>query len=274
MKRPVLTASPSRRDLLYHSGMGLGAVALSALLHKERAQAGPLAPTRGHHGAKAKNCIFLLMEGGPSHIDTFDPKPKLVDLHLTEFVKERNKFEANMNTGKRYFVRSPFEFRRAGKMGIEINAKLANFADCVDDVCFYRGLQATSVNHPTALYHLNTGNRFGGDPAIGSWVTYGLGDGEPEPAGLRGPPGSGVSAGRSGELVKRIPASSLPGNAAAVSRCAGLGHETACIRDGLPAAQDVRLARTTESKPFAAASASRRAGFANRELRVGVSDAG
>ncbi len=173
MKRPVFTATPSRRELLYHSGMGLGAVALSALLHGERA--GVLAPKRGHHPVKAKNCIFLLMEGGPSHIDTFDPKAKLAELHLTEFVKERNKFEASMNTGKRYFVRSPFEFRRAGNLGIEINAKLHHFADCVDDVCFYRGRQATSVNHPTALYHLNTGNRFGGDPAIGSWVTYGLG---------------------------------------------------------------------------------------------------
>ncbi|MDE0165308.1 MAG: DUF1501 domain-containing protein [Bryobacterales bacterium] len=175
MKRPVLTAKPSRRELLYHSGMGLGTIALSAMLQKDRAQAGVLAPKRAHHDATAKNCIFLLMEGGPSHIDTFDPKPKLVDLHMTEFVKERNKFEASMNTGKRYFVRSPFDFRRAGRMGIEINAKLAHFADCVDDVCFYRGLQATSVNHPTALYHLNTGNRFGGDPAIGAWVTYGLG---------------------------------------------------------------------------------------------------
>ncbi len=175
MKRRILTASPSRREFLYHSGMGLGAIALSGLLHQDRARAGELAARRGHHAAKAKSCIFLLMEGGPSHIDTFDPKSKLVDLHMTEFVKERNKFEASMNTGKRYFVRSPFEFRRAGQLGIEINAKLRNFADCVDDVCFYRGLQATSVNHPTALYHLNTGNRFGGDPAIGSWVTYGLG---------------------------------------------------------------------------------------------------
>ncbi|MCY4584977.1 MAG: DUF1501 domain-containing protein [Bryobacterales bacterium] len=175
MKRPVLAARPSRRELLYHSGMGLGAIALSAMLQKDRAQAGVLAPRRAHHEAKAKNCIFLLMEGGPSHIDTFNPKPKLVDLHMTEFVKKKNKFEASMNTGKRYFVRSPFEFRRAGRMGIEINAKLAQFADCVDDICFYRGLQATSVNHPTALYHLNTGNRFGGDPAIGAWVTYGLG---------------------------------------------------------------------------------------------------
>ena len=175
MKRQVVTATPSRREFLYHSGMGLGAIALSALLQGDRASASPLAPKRRHHAAKARSCIFLLMEGGPSHIDTFDPKPKLADLHLTEFVKERNRFEASMNTGKRYFVRSPFAFRRAGQLGIEINAKLRNFADCVDDVCFYRGLQATSVNHPTALYHLNTGNRFGGDPAMGSWVTYGLG---------------------------------------------------------------------------------------------------
>lgn len=171
----MLTARPSRREFVYHSGMGLGAIALSALLQRNRARASVLSPRPGHHAAKAKSCIFLLMEGGPSHIDTIDPKSKLVDLHMTEFVKENTKFEASMNTGKRYYVRSPFEFRRAGQVGIEINAKLRQFADCVDDVCFYRGLQATSVNHPTALYHINTGNRFGGDPAIGSWVTYGLG---------------------------------------------------------------------------------------------------
>ena len=175
MKPTVLTARPSRRELLYHSGMGLGAIALSALLQQDRARANALAARPGHRPAKAKSCIFLLMEGGPSHIDTFDPKPKLADLHMTEFVKERNKFEASMNTGKRYFVRSPFEFRRAGDLGIELNSKLNRFAACVDDICFYRGLQAESVNHPTALYHINTGNRFGGDPAIGSWVTYGLG---------------------------------------------------------------------------------------------------
>lgn len=171
----ILTASPSRRDLLYGLGMGLGTVALSAITATEQARAGVLSPKPGHHAAKAKRCIFLLMEGGPSHIDTIDPKPLLANLHMTEFAKERTKFEASMNTGKRYFVRSPFEFRRAGQSGIEINSLFESFSDCVDDVCFYRGLQATSVNHPTALYHLNTGNRFGGDPAIGSWVSYGLG---------------------------------------------------------------------------------------------------
>jgi hypothetical protein len=94
---------------------------------------------------------------------------------MTRFQKERNRFEANMNTGERYYVRSPFEFRRAGQCGVEINALLENFAGVVDDVCFYRGLKAESVNHPTALYHLNTGTQFGGDPAVGAWTAYGLG---------------------------------------------------------------------------------------------------
>ncbi|MBY0506685.1 MAG: DUF1501 domain-containing protein [Bryobacteraceae bacterium] len=165
-------ATPSRRDLLFGGGMGLGSIALSSMLAAEE---GPLTPKAQQIPAKAKHCIFLLMEGGPSHIDTFDPKPKLAQLHMTRFQKERNKFEANMNTGERYYVRSPFEFRRAGKLGVEINSLLEGFAGCVDDVCFYRGLKAESVNHPTALYHLNTGTQFGGDPAVGAWVSYGLG---------------------------------------------------------------------------------------------------
>jgi hypothetical protein len=173
-KRRMLTATPSRRDLLFGSGMGLGSIALSALLAQE-SRGGTLSAKQPHHAAKAKNCIFLLMEGGPSHIDTFDPKPKLEQLHMTRFQKERSKFEANMNTGERYYVKSPFTFRRAGKMGIEINSLLEQTAGVVDHLCFYRGLKAESVNHPTALYHLNTGNQFGGDPAVGSWVSYGLG---------------------------------------------------------------------------------------------------
>lgn len=158
----------TRRDFLFNA-------ALASLLAKDEARAGVLAPKPQHVPAKAKHCIFLLMEGGPSHIDTIDPKPKLQQLHMTKFQKERSRFEANMNTGERYYVRSPFEFRRAGKLGIEINTLFESFADVVDDVCFYRGLRAESVNHPTALYHLNTGNQFGGDPAIGAWVSYGLG---------------------------------------------------------------------------------------------------
>jgi hypothetical protein len=174
MSTKLRPASLSRRDLLFGSGMGLGSIALTAMMAGE-ARAGTLAAKPQHHPAKAKNCIFLLMEGGPSHIDTFDPKPKLAEIHMTRFQKERNKFEANMNTGERYYVKSPFEFLRAGQMGIEINTLLEHTAGVVDHLCFYRGLKVESVNHPTALYHLNTGTQFGGDPAVGSWVSYGLG---------------------------------------------------------------------------------------------------
>ena len=159
---------------MYRLGYGLGGLAFSSLLARTTTKAGVLSPKKPHHDAKAKACIFLLMEGGPSHIDTFDPKPKLAELHMKEFVRE-DKFASAMASGKRYFVQSPFKFRKAGKSGIEICENFEHLAKCVDDLCIYRGATAQSVNHPTALYHLNTGNQFGGDPAIGSWVTYGLG---------------------------------------------------------------------------------------------------
>src|SRR5262245_9870217 len=82
------TRQPSRREVLYGLGASLGSVACSSLMAAEEARNSPLSPRAGHLPAKAKSCIFLMMEGGPSHIDTFDPKPKLVELHLQEFVRE------------------------------------------------------------------------------------------------------------------------------------------------------------------------------------------
>jgi hypothetical protein len=114
------------------------------------------------------------MEGGPSHIDTFDPKPELKKLHLKEFQRNDEKQSA-MSSGKRYYVESPFEFRRCGQSGAEMCKLWENLATVADHLCFYRGCQVESVNHPTANYHVNTGNRFGGDPSIGAWVNYGLG---------------------------------------------------------------------------------------------------
>lgn len=169
-----------RREWLYGLGASLGSVAWTALLADEAARgaapaaAGPLAPKAGHLPARAKRCIFLLMEGGPSHIDTFDPKPKLHDLHLKEFVRE-GQMKSAMESGKRYYVESPFKFRKAGQSGADIAENWEHLAGVADELCFYRGCQVDSVNHPTAMYQLNTGNRFGGDPALGAWVTYGLG---------------------------------------------------------------------------------------------------
>ena len=161
-----------RRDFLYGLGASLGAVAWTSLLAKA-------AESNGHPGphfpeAKAKHCIFLYMEGGPSHIDTFDPKPQLEKLHLTEFQRGGEEQSA-MSSGKRYYVQSPFKFRKAGESGADMCELWEHLAGVADELCFYRGCQVESVNHPTANYHVNTGNRFGGDPSLGAWVNYGLG---------------------------------------------------------------------------------------------------
>ena len=163
-----------RREFLYGVNGGLGALAFHSLLNAE-SPGGPLTPKVAHFPkAKAKRCIFLYMAGGPSHIDTFDPKPKLKDLHLKKFKRE-SKFLSAMGSGERYYVQSPFNFIKAGQSGIEMCDQWEHLAGVADELCVYRGCQAESINHPTANYHMNTGNRFGGDPAIGSWVTYSLG---------------------------------------------------------------------------------------------------
>ena len=164
----------SRRTFLhdlYGLGASLGSVALTSMLADTAADAAP----RPHHAnAPAKHCIFLYMEGGPSHLDTFDPKPKLGQLHLKEFQRGGEEQSA-MSSGKRYYVKSPFTFRQAGDSGAWMNSRFQQLAHVADEICFYRGLQGESVNHPTANYHVNTGNRFGGDPALGAWVNMGLG---------------------------------------------------------------------------------------------------
>ncbi|MCB1090586.1 MAG: DUF1501 domain-containing protein [Verrucomicrobiae bacterium] len=161
----------TRRDFLYGLTSSLGSVAFTSMLARGAEMAGkqPHFPQ-----AKAKHCIFLYMEGGPSHIDTFDPKPMLKKLHLKEFTREGEEQSA-MSSGKRYYVESPFEFRKAGESGADMCTLWENLQGVADDLCFYRGLQVDSVNHPTANYHVNTGNQFGGDPAVGAWVNYGLG---------------------------------------------------------------------------------------------------
>ncbi len=165
----------TRREALYGLGASLGSVAFSALLAaEERVANQPLAPKTPHLTARAHSCIFLTMEGGPSHIDTFDPKPRLKSLHLKEFTRS-DPMQSAMSGGKRYYVASPFEFRKAGKCGADMAVNWHHLASVADEICFYRGCQVDSVNHPTAMYQLNTGNRFGGDPAIGAWLTYGLG---------------------------------------------------------------------------------------------------
>ncbi|HUG91899.1 MAG TPA: DUF1501 domain-containing protein [Planctomycetaceae bacterium] len=177
-----MLASPSRREFLYGLGATLGTVAFNSLLSADEQRDvrpgqgpdGPLVPKPPHHPPRAKACIFLFLEGGPSHLDTFDPKPRLRALHLQEFVRQ-DRFASAMASGRRYFIDSPFRFRKAGAAGIDLCEHFVHLAGVADELCVYRGCVAESIDHPTACYHMNTGNRFGGDPAIGGWTAYGLG---------------------------------------------------------------------------------------------------
>lgn len=168
----------TRRDFLYGLGLSLGSAAFHSLVRADDAKpvagAGPLSPKPSHHAAKAKACICLFMEGGPSHLDTFDPKPKLAERHMQEFVRQ-DKFASNMASGKRYYIKSPFEFNQAGQCGHWMSDRFQFLPEVADELCIFKGMQVDSVDHPTACYQMNTGNRFGGDPALGSWTTYGLG---------------------------------------------------------------------------------------------------
>ncbi len=159
----------ARRRFLYGLGASLGSVAFSSLLADELA---PLAPKKPMGEAKAKSVIMLFMEGGPGHMDTFDPKPELTRLHKTE-----SKLTGTLEKGFKFFVGSPFKFNKVGDNGIEMCDQWKHLSDpeVANELCNFRGCQAESLNHPEALFHMNTGSRLGGDPAIGSWATYGLG---------------------------------------------------------------------------------------------------
>ncbi|MEM0968629.1 MAG: DUF1501 domain-containing protein [Verrucomicrobiota bacterium] len=159
-----------RRDVLFGLGSTLGSLALTDMLAAESSS--PLSPKKPMHKAKAKNVIMLFMEGGPGHMDTFDPKPKLRELHKTESKRTRS-----LASGYQFFVGSPFDFRKVGNAGIEMSDQWQFMADpeVADELCNYRGCTAESLNHPEALFHMNTGSRLGGDPSLGAWATYGLG---------------------------------------------------------------------------------------------------
>ena len=163
------TTTLHRRDFLYGFGSSLGGLAFTDLLARE-AVAGPLAFKKPMHDAKAKAVIMLFMEGGPSQVDTFDPKPKLNALHKTE-----SKRTGTLEQGFKFFVGSPFKTRKVGQSGLDMSEYWKHLPEVADELCNYRGCMAESLNHPEALFHMNTGSRLGADPALGAWVNYGIG---------------------------------------------------------------------------------------------------
>src|SRR5580765_5464132 len=166
----------SRRAMLSRTAVGFGSLALASLLADESAARGapvdPLAARPPHVTPRAKRMIFLFMKGGPSHVDTFDPKPLLDrdDGKPYPGAKPRVQFA---QTGE--LLKSPWKFRQHGQSGLPVSELFPYLAQCVDDLCIIRSVHGTNAAHGGALLKLHTGSDNFVRPSMGAWITYGLG---------------------------------------------------------------------------------------------------
>ncbi len=177
------TLPTTRRDFLRKAGGGFGMLALTSLLAEDGLLAAdadprsinPLAPRKPHHAPKAKRVIFLFMSGGPSHLETFDPKPDLQRLHGEKLPESFGAVKTRRGVDKNRLLATKRTFKKHGQSGIDVSDLLPNLATCVDDLCLLRGCWGDSVTHPESVYLMNTGSILMGRPSLGAWATYGLG---------------------------------------------------------------------------------------------------
>jgi hypothetical protein len=174
----------SRRDFLFRAGNGFGALALSSLLARnavaESEEEGkkvvnPLAPKPPHFAAKAKAVIFLFMVGGPSQMETFDPKPVLDKLHGQQMPASFGEVKSQFVKAGTPLMGSAWKFKKYGQSGIEVSDLLPHTATCVDDLAIIRSCYTESFVHAPAMYQMMSGRVLAAHPSLGSWVTYGLG---------------------------------------------------------------------------------------------------
>jgi hypothetical protein len=170
--------------MLARTGLGFGTWALLDLMTREgkgaappaRAAGNPLAAKPPHFPARAKRVIFLFMQGGPSHVDTFDPKPLLNKHHGKPLPASVAKdLQLQFTKGDAAILGCPLKFRKCGASGIEIADSYPHLQTCADDLAVVRSCYHDSFNHAPAQYMLNTGSPRMGHPCLGSWTTYGLG---------------------------------------------------------------------------------------------------
>ncbi len=154
-------------------GTGFGSAAFAQLMASasETPNSDPLAPKAPHFAPKAKHVIFLFLNGGPSQVDTFDPKPMLTKFNGQPMPTGNLKTERK--TGN--LLKSPFEFRKYGESGTEFSEIFPKLGACADDLCVIRSMYTDRPNHEPSLMMLNCGDKMPGRPSMGSWVTYGLG---------------------------------------------------------------------------------------------------
>src|SRR5687767_11172623 len=175
----------ARRTFLGRSSLALGSVALNVLLEQagHAAARPPQHPTPNtqhpfrHQAPKAKRVIFLYMSGGPSHLETFDYKPKLAEMSNQPMPESFTKGQpiAQLQNQELRCLAPQFAFRRHGKSGQEIPDILPYTAKIADDICIIRSMHTDQINHDPAHTVMNTGTSISGRPSMGSWITYGLG---------------------------------------------------------------------------------------------------
>jgi hypothetical protein len=171
----------TRREWLSRSGAGFGALALQYLLSRDVAAAAggqpksPLAAKPPHVRARAKNCIFLFMEGGPSHLDLFDPKPLLNKLAGQPLPDSFGSVITAMGESRSPLMRCPRTWKQHGQSGTWVSDWLPHTAQLVDHLAVIRSCVADGINHSAGVCQMNTGSILGGRPSLGAWTTYGLG---------------------------------------------------------------------------------------------------
>jgi Protein of unknown function (DUF1501) len=173
-----------RRNFLMQASGGLGAIALASMLSEDvfgdafgadDKATDPLAPKKSHHKPRANSVIWLFMEGGPSHLDTFDPKPALERLAGKPMPESFGRPLTAMGTASNTIMPTKRTFKHYGQSGIPVSDWLPNIAEHADDLAVIRSCWADGLNHVGSVCQMNTGSILAGRPSLGSWATYGLG---------------------------------------------------------------------------------------------------
>jgi hypothetical protein len=178
-KERHLPIATSRRDFLARAGNGFGALALSSLMNRDAQSQqkpfNPLAPRAPHFKPKAKAVIFLFMVGGPSQMETFDPKPMLDKMHGQQMPDSFGKVMSQFVKQGTPLMGSQWKFKRYGQSGIEVSDLFPHTASCIDNIAVIRSCYTDSFVHAPAMYQMMSGRVLAAHPSLGSWVTYGLG---------------------------------------------------------------------------------------------------
>src|SRR5216683_3191618 len=169
----------TRREFLWEVAGGFAGLALIDILTRDgffkadAAETNPLAPKEPHFEAKAKRVVFLFMNGGPSHVDTFDPKPTLEKFHDSPYKGDAAVGSNGRPIGR--LMKSPFPFKSYGQSGLEISGLYPNVCHFADDLCVIRSLYTDTAAHASGCLQMNTGSVLIGKPSMGAWLSYGLG---------------------------------------------------------------------------------------------------